>query len=127
MTTRCDPYHCRGDENVPDRRPMFQGWFDKGWNVGSFRWDQFAADSCARDAEQQIWFDRQGNGLQWRSNEFGEMSTHHYLENSAQSIADLCVTSVKGAMAGFSGKHVRFVGHSIGAQLAARCAALLQD
>ena len=43
------------------------------------------------------------------------------------SVSDMCVTAVKQAMGSFGGSQVRFVGHSLGAQLAARCASLLHS
>lgn len=119
MTTHCDPYHC------PDHRPIAEAWFEAGWNVGFFFWDQFADEDCARDAEQKIWFDRGGNGMRWRSKINGELQWNSYVAEGVGSITDLCVMAVKDAMPDYSGPHVRFVGHDLGAQLATRCAAQL--
>lgn len=119
MTTHCDPYHC------PDHRAMAEAWFEAGWNIGFFFWDQFADEDCARDAEQKIWFDRSGDGMRWRSNVNGELSWNSYVGDGVGSITDLCVMAVKDAMPDYSGPHVRFVGHDLGAQLAIRCAAEL--
>jgi len=108
--------------------PMMQSWFDAGWNVGIFYWDQFADEECARDAEQKIWFDRKGDGLTWKSydTQTGQMSRKSYL-GDVMSVADLCVNAFWTALASHSGPEVRFVGHSIGAQLAVRCASMLHQ
>lgn len=120
-TTRCFSDVCRGTEGG-----LFaEAWLRDGWNVGLFYWDQFADEECTRDAEQKIWFDRGGNGFGWKSfNVTTGVSTYvNYKED--MSIADMCVRAVKMTMGDFKGPTVRFVGHSIGSQLAVRCAAKL--
>lgn len=104
---------------------MMHSWFERGWNVGIFYWDQFADAPCERDAEQKIWFDRSGRGLAWKSYDAasGSSETRH-LQN-ATSMVDLCSASLASALRGFSGAQLRFVGFSLGAQLAAGCASQL--
>lgn len=123
VTSKCDHKLCpKGEEQL-----LAEPWLKDGWNVGFFYWDQFADEKCIRDAEQKIWFDRKGNGLKWASySPSNNILTWEEYRGEAQSITDMCVTAVKSAMGGFySGKSVRFVGRSIGAQLAVACAARL--
>lgn len=105
----------------------FEPWFNAGWNVGIFYWDQFADEVCMRHAEQKIWFDRGGEGLRWKSYDptTGVGDYQILREDGIDSITDFCVKSVTEALHGFAGKELRFVGFDIGAQLATRCAALL--
>jgi len=106
--------------------PLAENWLADGWNVGFFYWDQFADEDCTRDAEQKVWFDRDGDGLRWKSfdPQTGSEKHEHYKEE-ASTVADLCVQAVEQNLGDFAGGAVRFVGHSIGAQLAARCAGKL--
>lgn len=120
VTTRCPEDIC------PDRDWLMDKWLDDGWNVGFFYWDQFADEECTRDAEQKIWFDRKGDGFRWKSFDSNfSVSRYHEYKKSIVSVTDLCVDTVKMALGGLGSSHVRFVGHSIGAQLAIRCAAML--
>eukprot|EP00929_Paragymnodinium_shiwhaense_P080180 TRINITY_DN41802_c0_g1_i1.p1 TRINITY_DN41802_c0_g1~~TRINITY_DN41802_c0_g1_i1.p1 ORF type:complete len:550 (-),score=106.97 TRINITY_DN41802_c0_g1_i1:251-1900(-) len=123
MTTQCSESMCRDMANAD----MAEAWYEKGWNVGFFYWDQFADEACIRDAEQKIWFDKAGDGLSWKSYDVstGVFSVKEYNMTSSASVADICVESAWKALGSYSGPHVRFVGHSIGAQLAARCASKL--
>jgi len=125
QSTRCPDGTCLGEES---NMLMMGPWFDAGWNVGIFYWDQFADEECARDAEQKIWFDRKGAGLTWKSYdaETGVSATKNYL-GGVMSVADICVESFWTGLASHSGPEVRFVGHSIGSQLAVRCASMLHQ
>jgi len=125
VTSKCNPNLCpKGGVHE-----LAKPWIEKGWNVGFFYWDQFADEPCMRDAEQKIWFDREGNGLRWasyspRNNTF----QWKQYQGEAMSVIDLCATAVKEAMGDFfGGGTVRFVGRSIGAQLAVGCAAKLHE
>lgn len=121
VTTRCATSSCTNGNS-----PMFQAWLEAGWNVGFFYWDQFADEECARDAEQKIWFDRHGDGLWWKSYDPQSRAVAYFnYVDDAMSIADLCVQSFWDHLREHAGPEVRFVGHSIGAQLATRCAAML--
>jgi hypothetical protein len=122
MTTQCSEDVCPQME----RQLLAERWFESGWNVGFFYWDQFADEECARDAEQKIWFDRKGDGLRWKSFDVGTGTTeyHEYTED-VTSIADLCVKAMEEGLGNYAGPGVRFVGHSVGAQLAVRCAGRL--
>lgn len=120
VTTRCPQDLC------PTRDFLMDRWLDDGWNVGFLYWDQFADEECTRDAEQKIWSDRSGDGLRWKSFDVNESSSgYHKYQEDIVSLTDMCVTIIKLALGGLISSHVRFVGHSIGAQLAIRCAAML--
>ncbi|CAJ1357570.1 unnamed protein product [Effrenium voratum] len=124
LTTRCHPDIC------PDGggQLLVNDWLDEGWNVGFFYWDQFADEECSRDAEQKLWFDRRGDGFRWKSYDVatGRAEYRNYDEDLDElSVSDMCVNHVKKALSSFKGQQVRFVGHSLGAQLAVRCASLL--
>jgi hypothetical protein len=102
-------------------------WLARGWNVGFFYWDQLADEDCARDAEQKIWFDKDGDGLAWKSYDVASQ-THKWVQlqdDTAKSLGTLAANKVKEAMGEYKGDEVRFVGHDIGAQLAVKCAAEL--
>lgn len=123
LTTRCHSDVC------PDGggQLLVNDWLDEGWNVGFFYWDQFADEECARDAEQKLWFDRGGDGLAWKSYNpaTGQTQFNSYAKSDEMTVSDICVNQVKRAMGSYKGSQVRFVGHSLGAQLAVRCASLL--
>lgn len=121
-TTRCPADVCHGRTHAL----LTERWLDDGWNVGFFYWDQFADEDCTRDAEQKIWFDREGDGFRWKSYDVSQnVYAYQTYRGPEGSIADMCAENIMKVMANFEGKQVRFVGHSIGAQLATRCAALL--
>jgi hypothetical protein len=123
LTTVCHPDMCPngGGQFLAD------SWLKAGWNVGFFFWDQFADEVCVREAEQKIWFDRQGDGFRWKSFDVGSglEESKVYEQPGVVSVADICMDVMKTALGNFKGSQVRFVGHSIGAQLAVRCASLL--
>lgn len=124
VTRICPEEVCPGQGHLD----LFDRWQSDGWNVGFFYWDQFADEFCARDAEQKIWFDRDGDGLRWKSYDPRTgLFAYNAMPTSAVSVADICVQAIKTSMNGFTGSHVRFVGHNIGAQLSTRCAALLHQ
>eukprot|EP00929_Paragymnodinium_shiwhaense_P080181 TRINITY_DN41802_c0_g2_i1.p1 TRINITY_DN41802_c0_g2~~TRINITY_DN41802_c0_g2_i1.p1 ORF type:complete len:593 (-),score=128.89 TRINITY_DN41802_c0_g2_i1:54-1832(-) len=119
----CDPDLCK------ERSNMLEAWFQQGWNVGFFYWDQFADETCARDAEQKIWFDAGGDGLRWAKYDVqSKQKTYQVYPNTNNvSVGDLCATVLADILDTFSGESLRFVGYDIGSQLAAHCAARLYD
>mmetsp|Transcript_57465 Transcript_57465/g.126183 ORF Transcript_57465/g.126183 Transcript_57465/m.126183 type:complete len:596 (+) Transcript_57465:95-1882(+) len=124
LSGTCGPEQCPngGGQKLADP------WLQAGWNVGFFYWDQFANEPCMRNAEQKIWFDRQGDGFRWKSfNVSTRAASYKVFKEDTVSVTDFCVNAVKLALGQYSGPHVRFVGHSIGAQLATRCAAMLHS
>eukprot|EP00928_Gymnodinium_smaydae_P017870 TRINITY_DN16824_c0_g1_i2.p1 TRINITY_DN16824_c0_g1~~TRINITY_DN16824_c0_g1_i2.p1 ORF type:complete len:590 (-),score=84.23 TRINITY_DN16824_c0_g1_i2:227-1996(-) len=122
-STFCDPDVCH------DQRQMMKSWFAKGWNVGFFYWDQFADESCARDAEQKIWIRHADKGLRWASFNWqtGKKTYLDYPATRNMTLVDLCVNDLENTLGDFSGDSLRFVGHSLGAQLAAATAQMLLD
>lgn len=125
-TTVCPPDLCP----VPGGGQLTQladSWLDANWNVGFFYWDQFADEPCMQDAEQKIWFDGEGDGLRWASyNPYNGTASYQLGQSRrALSVADICADAVRENMGDYLGPSVRFVGSSIGAQLAVRCAAKL--
>lgn len=125
VTTICGRDLCADSPGLD----LADSWLKEGWNVGYFYWDQFADEPCMRDAEQKIWFDRKGDGLKWASFSPADrvVSWKEYM-GPELSVADLCVTAVKEAIGDFyAGSTVRFVGRSIGSQLAVSCAAKLHE
>ncbi|CAE7751863.1 TTL1 [Symbiodinium sp. CCMP2456] len=124
LTTRCHPDICPNGGG----QPLVNSWLDEGWNVGFFYWDQFADEACVRDAEQKLWFDKRGDGFRWKAYNLSSGVSYYQNYNEALdelSVADMCALNVKKAMGSFGGSQVRFVGHSLGAQLAVRCASML--
>eukprot|EP00929_Paragymnodinium_shiwhaense_P003812 TRINITY_DN104487_c0_g1_i1.p1 TRINITY_DN104487_c0_g1~~TRINITY_DN104487_c0_g1_i1.p1 ORF type:complete len:530 (-),score=42.67 TRINITY_DN104487_c0_g1_i1:153-1682(-) len=127
VTTKCvlGPGECPGEHKDA---PLIDKWLEAGWNVGKFYWDQFADEKCARDAEQKIWFNHGETGLRWKSFDVRTgRSEWQKLHGNSLSVGDLCVRQVKAAMRQHSSPEVRFLGHSLGAQLAMRCAAGLHS
>jgi hypothetical protein len=78
---------------------------------------------------KKIWFDSQHEGLHFISYDVASQKKRRLLWPGTQnvSIAQLCVSAVEGAILGFKGHSLRFVGFDLGAQLAAACAAKLYD
>jgi hypothetical protein len=123
-------YSCRRPSSyctvVEDRVELFSIWFENGWNVGMFMWDQFADEECIRDAEYKLW----RKPARWLSNDcngpdyVGKVKFRDFTGDAA-SVSELCANSMQKEMKDFSGSEVRFLGHSLGAQLAAKCAELL--
>merc|ERR1719362_1349277 len=91
VTGRCPAEVCR-DEVHP---LLLERWLDDGWNVGFFYWDQFADEDCTRDAEQKIWFDRDGHGFEWKSHDVGTgLTTIRVLKEKTNSLGDLCADHI---------------------------------
>mmetsp|Transcript_45868 Transcript_45868/g.127249 ORF Transcript_45868/g.127249 Transcript_45868/m.127249 type:complete len:576 (+) Transcript_45868:103-1830(+) len=125
QTSRCPPDICPAAEG---NLLLADPWLKKGWNVGFFYWDQLSDEECTRDAEQKVWFDKNGNGLRWKSYNVGSMVAVYKQMNGTgtdDSFAAISARAIKEVMHNFQGPHVRFVGHSIGAQLAVQTASLL--
>eukprot|EP00747_Dinoflagellata_sp_TGD_P209769 gnl/TRDRNA2_/TRDRNA2_83142_c1_seq1.p1 gnl/TRDRNA2_/TRDRNA2_83142_c1~~gnl/TRDRNA2_/TRDRNA2_83142_c1_seq1.p1 ORF type:complete len:877 (-),score=169.79 gnl/TRDRNA2_/TRDRNA2_83142_c1_seq1:63-2693(-) len=125
MTTLCDPDMCPHEHVL-----IAKDWLAQGWNVGMFYWDQFSDEDCAREAEQKIWFNRDGEHLRWKSYNSTlvgghNTSTYKMYSGGARSVADMCSQSIQESMPGYTGSSMRFLGNSLGAQLAARCSELL--
>jgi len=106
-------------------------WFDKGWNVGIFYWDQFSDEPHACDAERKIYSNHMH--LRWLSNlpeegpdYLAELIFKNY-SGPAQSLADVCADNIAGVMHDYTGPEVRLVGHSMGTQLAIECARVLHE
>lgn len=113
-----------------DKRILSTPWLQKGWNYGIFYWDQFADEPCARNVELKIWINpSKPQGLEWKSYDRStdQIRSEHYYNSSTPSLGHLCAQHMRKALATFHGPTLRFVGHSLGAQLAARCAQLLHQ
>lgn len=123
MGTKCKS--CVDDVEIMD------AWFQNGWNVGMWYWDQFADETCVRDVEYKIW-NRGQRPLRWVSNDcsgadyFG-IESHHEYTGKSHSIIDLCAADMRSVLQGFSGPELRFIGESLGTQLIAGCAAVLHQ
>lgn len=103
-------------------------WLAKGWNVGIFQWTQFADEPLMRfeRAEAKIWTPAY----------FADMKYNYMASDGVVRVADAptdkCVADYFVAAYAdhaprlMPGVEVRFVGHSLGSQLALRTAALIQ-
>lgn len=127
QTTKCIIFAC-GDERL-----MVDYWISQNWNVGIFYWDQFSDEPCLEEAEQKIWLDwfneTQSNtvSLRWVSSDLNKERTYHQFNNPGMnSVTDLCVQGVDAALSKFQGDELRFLSHSLGTGLTARCADFLQ-
>lgn len=122
-TMMCPPTVCSQADYF-----LAQKWLDLGWNVGVFFWEQFSDEKCVRDAEQKVWFDfkESSAGLRYlRYNESTDSLGWEFYTGVEASVGDICEKVLSEAMLDYRGPRVRFVGHSIGGQLAVRCASLL--
>lgn len=97
-------------------------WIAKGWNWGIFFWDQFADEDCVYESERKIWVAPR-RGLTWKSHDLStNKTTREMWHGPEQSVAEICAGTLRSALATFEGASLRFVGFSVGAQLAAACA-----
>ena len=111
----------------PREQDLAAPWRARGYNVGLFYWNQFADDTSSlipTGVERKIWTADGGLTYLTRRADGSLVSPRVYPDPA--SVADLFVRSYLTAMRGYRGASVRFVGHSLGNQLAVRAAYLLQ-
>lgn len=125
MTPKCQEGSAECNEFGIDNAAA--GWFDKGWNVGFFYWDQLADEDCWQDAETKLWTSKGPTGMRWHSYEGTGRAPKNLkkqykpFENNDTSVTDMCVDILGNTMGEFQGKQLRFVGQALGAQLATSC------
>jgi pimeloyl-ACP methyl ester carboxylesterase len=122
-TTLCPEDLC------PDKRSYAEPWLQMGWNYGMYYWDQLADEHYSRDTELKIWINPSApKGLAWKSYDpdTNEVKFYEY-DPSVVSVGHACSKSIQQALSGFRGTTLRFIGHSLGAQLAAHCAQVLHE
>lgn len=98
-----------------------EGWKNKGWNVAIFYWNQFADESELKDAEAKIW-NAQNNfqGMRYRLSDGSYATT----QSPANSMGEEAFLQLSTLLASNTSNNVRFVGHSLGNQLATHTAFL---
>ncbi|MBU2996954.1 hypothetical protein KO500_10935 [Cellulophaga baltica] len=98
-------------------------WKRKGWNVGIFYWNQFADESELKDAEAKIWSINGPKNMRYR------LSDGSYSEEQSptSSLAQEAYNQISEIIAENTSNDIRFVGHSLGNQLASYTAFLFSE
>lgn len=91
-----------------------KAWKDQGWNVGIYHWGQFADESELKDAEAKIWSVQGDKGMRYCLDD-GSYST---VQSPDGSLGDLAFKHITTSLKGNYSGDIRFVGHSLGNQLA---------
>jgi hypothetical protein len=91
-----------------------QAWKDQGWNVGIYHWGQFADEDELKDAEAKIWSTEGDQGMRYRLDD-GSYSTE---QAPNKSLGLLAFEHITTALDDNTSGNIRFVGHSLGNQLA---------
>ncbi len=91
-----------------------QIWKNKGWNVAIFYWNQFADEGELKDAEAKIWSTNGNRKMRYR------LSDGSYSERQAptNSLGIEAFNQLSALLANNTSNNIRFVGHSLGNQLA---------
>ncbi len=114
-------------------------WIDKGWNTGMVYWNQFADEPTmadenvggVHDAEAKIWSFDGWRGSRYRTldssgnplyREWDRNVSFNGQDYQASSVAEMLYIPVQHALEQNYSGNIRFVGHSLGNQLATRLA-----
>ena len=100
-------------KNYAHEVDVIRTWRSQGYNVGVLYWNQFADEAEVKDAEAKIWSNQGRKGMRWRDAD-GEYHTHDVSEN----VVELLLAFYTHALRDYQGPKLRFVGHSLGSQVA---------
>ncbi len=98
-------------------------WKRKGWNVGIFYWNQFADESELKDAEAKIWSINGPKNMRYRLSD----GTYSDEQSPTSSLAQEAYNQISKILAANTSNDIRFVGHSLGNQLASHTAFLFSE
>ncbi len=98
-------------------------WKRKGWNVGIFYWNQFADESELKDAEAKIWSINGPKNMRYRLSD----GTYSDEQSPTSSLAQEAYNQISKILADNTSNDIRFVGHSLGNQLASYTAFLFSE
>ncbi|WP_242945943.1 lipase family protein [Clostridium sp. DSM 8431] len=98
-------------------------WIDNGWNIGIFYWNQFVDEGEVKNAEKKVWSNNTSIGLRWRKVD----GSYEAYSGSKKSVAEMFIKDYESCMKNFKGTEIRFVGHSLGNQLATNSAKLVEN
>ena len=96
-------------------------WKNRGWNVGIFYWNQFADEDYIVNAETKIWTNTSEVQMRYRLSDSSYSKKH--MPN--KSVGKIAFEQIVKCLKNNTSNNIRFVGHSIGAQLACYTACLL--
>ena len=98
-------------------------WKNRGWNVAIFYWNQFADEAEVKHAEAKIWSTNGTQKMRYR------LSDGSYSENQSPSdpMGIVSFNQLSELLANNTSNNVRFVGHSLGNQLATYTAFLFSE
>jgi hypothetical protein len=109
---------------------LMRVWRSRDFNVGVFFWSQFADENDVRDAEVKVW---KGDGSE-KARDGGVLGMRFRVRNGEfvesglkKSVAQTFAEQYAKVFDGYRGPGVRFVGHSLGAQLAGHAAFLISQ
>lgn len=89
-------------------------WRDKGFNVCIVYWSQFADEGEVKDAQAKLWMadsDRKDMRYRVRGGSYKEY-------DKSRNVTQLLYEQYLGIFNGYTGGNIRFLGHSLGNQLA---------
>jgi len=93
-------------------------WKNAGWNVAIFYWNQFADENEVKDAEAKIWTKNGPRGMRYRLSDGSYKTT----KSPSKSVTDLAYDQLLKIISNNTSGTLRFVGHSLGNQLAVNLA-----
>jgi pimeloyl-ACP methyl ester carboxylesterase len=104
-------------------------WIDRGWNFGLFHWEQWADEKNVQWAEAKIWSTTGPQGMRAGFLQEDGSVIYEELENPDwnRPVSVHAAEQIIEALDGYTGKNIRFVGHSLGNQLATATAKILFD
>jgi len=100
-----------------------EAWKEKGWNVAIFYWNQFADELELKNAEAKIWSTQGGEAMRYKLND----GTYSELQAPNNSLGTEAFTQLSSLLATNTSNNIRFVGHSLGNQLASYTAFLFSE
>lgn len=98
-------------------------WKDQGWNVAMFYWNQFADEAELKDAEAKIWSVNGSKQMRYCLSD-GSYST---IQSPGNSMGVEAFNQLSTLLADNTSNNIRFVGHSLGNQLASYTSFLFSE
>ncbi|MCG8571427.1 MAG: cell adhesion protein [Spirochaetes bacterium] len=102
-------------------------WKNAGWNVGIFYWNQFADEDELTDAEAKIWSANGPKGMRYRQSDGNYKGDEAGDFIITDSVGELAFAQLKEILKNNNSHDIRFVGHSLGNQLATNVAKMFSD
>ncbi|NME69095.1 cell adhesion protein [Flammeovirga aprica] len=88
-------------------------WKRDGWNVAIFYWNQFADELEVKHAEAKIWSSEGPRGMRYKKADGSYMESNFDI-----SLTEIAFHQLNQILPANTSNNIRFVGHSLGCQLA---------